>query len=262
MIRMSDNIIQGCLKYARGSSRWLELLNRMNTTSGPHWIEATYDNEVARERNDLIFLSPWHPVVQLAITSDKKRNFAEGISGSELIAESIRIDEIPHNTKYFVGVEWKINGLRESKIRRWLVLDKNGEPIREILKNPWSKLHSEPSRTVLTNKEKEIIESARTQIHTALLNQERMRLMPLLTELTENSHQAWMSRIEGEEEQIRKAEWNSMLKNETVDPRWLRMKRGIIRSLHEQLSNRVTEIERIRDDMQANISFPIIVRII
>ena len=94
MIRMSANIIQGCLKYARGSSRWLELLNRMNTTSGPHWIEATYDNEVARERNDLIFLSPWHPVVQLAITSDKKRNFAEGISGSELIAESIRIDEI------------------------------------------------------------------------------------------------------------------------------------------------------------------------
>ena len=89
-----------------------------------------------------------------------------------------------------------------------------------------------------------------------------MRLMPLLTELTENSHQAWMSRIEGEEEQIRKAEWNSMLKNENVDPRWLRMKRGIIRSLHEQLSNRVTEIERIRDDMQANISFPIIVRII
>ena len=83
-----------------------------------------------------------------------------------------------------------------------------------------------------------------------------------LTELTENSHQAWMSRIEGEEEQIRKAEWNSMLKNETVDPRWLRMKRGIIRSLHEQLSNRVIEIERIRDDMQANISFPIIVRII
>ena len=53
-----------------------------------------------------------------------------------------------------------------------------------------------------------------------------------------------------------------MLKNETVDPRWLRMKRGIIRSLHEQLSNRVTEIERIRDDMQANISFPVIVRII
>jgi len=86
--------------------------------------------------------------------------------------------------------------------------------------------------------------------------------MPLLSELTENSHQAWMSRIESEQEQIRKAEWDCMLRNEVVDPRWLRMKRGMIRSLHEQLSNRVAEIEQIRDDMQANISFPIIVRII
>ena len=262
MIRMSNIIIQACINYGRGSSRWLELLNRMNTTSGPHWIEATYINNIARERNDLVFLSPWHPIVQLAISPENKRNFAEGVSGCALIAENIRMDEIPQNAAYFLGVEWKINGLRESKIRRWLVLDKDGEPIQEIIKNPWSKLLSEPRRTVLSEDEKAMIESARTQIHTALLNQERMRIMPLLTELTENSHQAWMSRIEGEEEQIRKAEWNSMLKNETIDPRWLRMKRGIIRSLHEQLSNRVTEIARIRDDMQANISFPIIIRMI
>ena len=165
-------------------------------------------------------------------------------------------------TEYIVAVEWRIHGLRESKIRRWLALDRNGEPLEEIIRNPWADSDLQPSRTLLTDKEKEIIESARTRIHTALLNQERLRLMPLLTELTENSHQAWMSRIDAEQEQIRKAEWNCLLRDETIDPRWLRMKRGIIRSLHEQLSNRVTEIERIRDDMQANISFPMVVRIL
>ncbi|MBA45821.1 MAG: hypothetical protein CMB31_04470 [Euryarchaeota archaeon] len=262
MIQMSKKMIESCIAFDKGSSKWMDLLNRMNTTSGPHWIEATYENNVARQRNEVEFLSPWHPLVHLAVSSNQKRNFAEGISGCDLIAENIRIDAIPSKAKFFIAVEWRIHGLRESRIRRWLALDKHGKPIEEIIRNPWSKSDSEPIRTLLTSDEKETIESARTQIHTALLNQERMRLLPLLTELTENSHQAWMSRIESEEEQIRKAEWNSMLKGEMVDPRWLRMKRGIIRSLHEQLSYRVTEIERIRDNMQANISFPIIVRII
>ena len=107
-------------------------------------------------------------------SSDSDGNFAEGVSGCALIAENIRMDEIPQNAAYFLGVEGKINGLRESKIRRWLVLDKDGEPIQEIIKNPWSKLLSEPRRTVLSEDEKAMIESARTQIHTALLNQERM----------------------------------------------------------------------------------------
>ena len=262
MIRMSDKIIETSISFGKGSSKWMEILNRMNTTSGPHWIEATYDNNLARQRHNLVFLSPWHPLVQIAITTTKKRNFAEGISGSELIAENIRIDPLPTKAKFFVAVEWRIHGLSECKIRRWLVLDEYGEPLQEIVKNPWSKSDIEPTQTILTNKEREIIESSRTRIHTALLNQERVRLMPLLSELTENSHQAWMSRIESEQEQIRKAEWDCMLRNEVLDPRWIRMKRGMIRSLHEQLSNRVAEIEQIRDDMQANISFPIIVRII
>ena len=152
--------------------------------------------------------------------------------------------------------------MRESKIRRWLALDKDGKPIQEIRRNPWSNSDSFPSKILLTEIEKECIESTRKMIYEALLNQERDRLVPLLTELTNNSHQAWMSKIEAEQEQIRKAEANFKLSNETIDFRWLRMKRGIIRSLHEKLSNRVNEIKSIQEDLQANISFPIIVRII
>ncbi len=262
MIKISKKMMDDCISYGKGSSSWIELLNRMNTTSGPHWIEATYDNNIARERNNIKFLSPWHPLVQLAISSTNKRNFAEGSSGCELIAEAKRIAPIPPTAKFFVAVEWRIHGLRESRIRRWLALNDHGDPIQEIITNPWSKFDSKPSRTILSKDEGILIEAARNRIHAALLNQEKIRLMPLLNELTENSHQAWMSRIEAEQEQVRKAEWNCMLKQETLDRRWLKMKRGIIRSLHEQLSNRVTEIRHIRDDMQANISFPIIVRII
>ncbi len=262
MIRMSEMMINACIELNDGGANWKKTLARLSTTPGPHWIEATYNRNQARERNELEFLSPWHPLVQIATSDSRNRDFAEGITGSELIAENRPIDGIPMKTEYIVAVEWRIHGLRESKIRRWLALDRNGEPLEEIIRNPWADSDLQPSRTLLTDKEKEIIESARTRIHTALLNQERLRLMPLLTELTENSHQAWMSRIDAEQEQIRKAEWNCLLRDETIDPRWLRMKRGIIRSLHEQLSNRVTEIERIRDDMQANISFPMVVRIL
>ena len=262
MIKMSEKMIDACINLGKGGSNWQRVLNRLSTTAGPHWIEATYHRTDARQRSDLVFLSPWHPIVQIATSESINRDFAEGITGSELIAENRSMEGIPPMTNFFVAVEWRIHGLRESKIRRWLALDKNGEPIQEVIKNPWSECDLQPSHTLLTDNEKEIIESARTRIHTALLNQERMRLMPLLTELTENSHQAWMSRIEGEQEQIRKAEWNCLLRDETLDPRWLRMKRGMIRSLHQQLSNRVTEIERIKDDMQANISFPVVVRIL
>ena len=105
------------------------------------------------------------------------------------------------------------------------------------------------------------LEEARTRLHGELLFHERNRLAPLLNELTINTNAAWKSRIEAEEVQIQKAEWNATLRDEVLDIRWLRMKRGIINRLHEQLNERIEEIDRIRQSMQASIAIPIVVLI-
>ena len=127
--------------------------------------------------------------------------------------------------------------------------------------NPWMDTEIVPKEISPDPNLIEQLEESRTRLHSELLFHERNRLAPLLNELTINTNAAWKSRIQAEETQIQKAEWNATLRNEVIDIRWLRMKRGIINRLHEQLNERIEEIDRIRQSMQASIAIPVVVLI-
>ena len=188
------------------------------------------------------------------------REFGEDVVASEILTFGSS-DLLPISTAYVVAIEWRVHGLNEHRIRRWLALDNEFNPLMTLDHNPWIDVEDVPREMIRDPLLIQNLEEARTRLHSELLFHERNRLAPLLNELTINTNAAWKSRILAEETQIQKAEWNATLRDKVIDIRWLRMKRGIINRLHEQLNDRIEEIDRIRQSMQASIAIPIVVKI-
>ncbi len=259
MIRLSNECLEQLDSSEHGSTIWKELIARLSQRAGPQWLEITYRQDIARRRADLEFVNPWHPLMRISVDGPI-REFGEDVVVPEILSMKSN-DLIPIETAYVIAIEWRVHGLNDHRIRRWLALDSEFNPIITLDHNPWMDTDEVPK---VMNTEPSLIqhlEEARTRLHGELLFHERNRLAPLLNELTINTNAAWKSRIEAEEVQIQKAEWNATIRDEIVDIRWLRMKRGIINRLHEQLNERIEEIDRIRQSMQASIAIPIVVLI-
>ena len=259
MIRLSDECLEKLDSSEHGSTIWKELVARLSQRAGPQWLEITYNQDIARKRTDLEFVNPWHPLMRISVEGPI-REFGEDVVISEILSMK-STDLLPIETAYVIAIEWRVHGLNDHRIRRWLALDAEFNPIITLDHNPWMDTDEIPKVIKGERSLIQHLEEARTRLHGELLFHERNRLAPLLNELTINTNAAWKSRIESEEVQIQKAEWNATLRDEIVDIRWLRMKRGIINRLHEQLNERIEEIDRIRQSMQASIAIPIVVLI-
>tara|TARA_B100001996_G_C18624635_1_gene579223 strand:- start:155 stop:1195 length:1041 start_codon:yes stop_codon:yes gene_type:complete len=259
MIRLSKECLEKLGSSRHGTTDWMELIGRLSRRAGPQWLEITYSQAIARERSDLEFVNPWHPLMRISL-DESARVFGEDVIASEILSVG-SADSLPTGTSCVVAIEWRVHGLNEHRIRRWLALDEEFNPLITLDHNPWMDSEEMPRAIMRDPSVIQHLEEARTRLHGELLFHERNRLAPLLNELTINTNAAWKSRIEAEEIQIQKAEWNATLRDEIVDIRWLRMKRGIINRLHEQLNERIEEIDRIRQSMQASIAIPVVVLI-
>ena len=259
MIRLSSECLEKLGSSKHGSTTWKELIARLNQRAGPQWLEITYNQEIARRQTNLEFVNPWHPLMRISVDGPC-REFGEDVVASEILTSGSS-DLLPISTAYVVAIEWRVHGLNEHRIRRWLALDNEFNPLMTLDHNPWIDVEDVPREMIRDPLLIQNLEEARTRLHSELLFHERNRLAPLLNELTINTNAAWKSRILAEETQIQKAEWNATLRDKVIDIRWLRMKRGIINRLHEQLNDRIEEIDRIRQSMQASIAIPIVVKI-
>ena len=259
MIHLSDECLEQLSSSEHGSTIWKELIARLSQRAGPQWLEITYNQNIARKRTDLEFVNPWHPLMRISVDG-LIRKFGEDVVVSEILSMK-STDLVPIETAFVIAIEWRVHGLNDHRIRRWLALDREFNPIITLDHNPWMDTDEVPKVVKGEPSLIQQLEEVRTRLHGELLFHERNRLAPLLNELTINTNAAWKSRIEAEEVQIQKAEWNATIRDEIVDIRWLRMKRGIINRLHEQLNQRIEEIDRIRQSMQASIAIPIVVLI-
>ena len=259
MIRLSSECLEQLGSSKHGSTIWKDLVTRLSQRAGPQWLEITYSQEIARRRKELEFVNPWHPLMRISVDGPS-RKFGEDAIASEVLSMASS-SLLPTGTACVVAIEWRVHGLNEHRIRRWLALDNEFNPLMTLDHNPWMDTEIVPKEISPDPYLIEQLEESRTRLHSELLFHERNRLAPLLNELTINTNAAWKSRIQAEETQIQKAEWNATLRNEVIDIRWLRMKRGIINRLHEQLNERIEEIDRIRQSMQASIAIPVVVLI-
>jgi len=94
-----------------------------------------------------------------------------------------------------------------------------------------------------------------------LLENERQRLLPLLDELRDNAEDAWHRRIRREMAQLSEADWAARSEGRLSDPRWIRMKNGLISRLQNELANRLRELDRIRENLDGSLNLRVAIRI-
>ena len=100
-----------------------------------------------------------------------------------------------------------------------------------------------------------------TPIENALLDSERQRLLPLLDELRDNAEDAWHRRIMREMAQLSEADWLARSEGKPPDPRWVRMKNGLISRLQNELASRLRELEEIRENLSGHLSLRVAIQI-
>ena len=98
-------------------------------------------------------------------------------------------------------------------------------------------------------------------IENALLESERQRLLPLLDELRDNAEDAWHRRIMREMAQLSEADWLARSEGRPPDPRWVRMKNGLISRLQNELANRLRELEDIRENLNGTLNLRVAIQI-
>ena len=95
----------------------------------------------------------------------------------------------------------------------------------------------------------------------ALLESERLRLLPLLGELRDNAEHAWHQRILREMGQLSDADWTARSEGRLPDPRWVRMKNSLITRLQDELANRLVDLDHIRDNLEGCLNLRVAIRI-
>ena len=139
--------------------------------------------------------------------------------------------------------------------RRWLYLDSFGNPLQDDGTEPLELLQQgQPTGEFnLTN--------LLSPIENALLESERQRLLPLLDELRDNAEDAWHRRIMREMAQLSEADWLARSEGRPPDPRWVRMKNGLISRLQNELANRLRELEGIRENLNGSLNLRVAIQI-
>ena len=98
-------------------------------------------------------------------------------------------------------------------------------------------------------------------IESALLESERQRLLPLIDELRENAEHAWHRRIMREMAQLAEADWTARSEGRMPDPRWVRMKNGLITKLQDELARRLADLDQIRDGLDGRLDLRVAIQI-
>ena len=140
-------------------------------------------------------------------------------------------------------------------VRRWLYLDAEGVPVLDDGAEP---LHLLREGEVVGESN---LESLLNPIEAALLDGERQRLLPLVDELRENAEHAWHRSITREMAQLAEADWTAHREGRLPDPRWVRMKNGLITKLQDELARRLAELEQIRDQLEGCLDLRVAIRI-
>jgi hypothetical protein len=148
-----------------------------------------------------------------------------------------------------------VDSLTQTTVRRWLYLDAGGVPVLDDGANPLQ---------LLQNSEvvgEQDLQSFLTPIEEALLESERLRLLPLLGELRDNAEHAWHQRILREMGQLAEADWTARAEGRMPDPRWVRMKNSLITKLQDELARRLAELDQIRDNLEGRLNLRVAIQI-
>jgi hypothetical protein len=161
----------------------------------------------------------------------------------------------PPDAAWCVCIDWTVESLTRTTVRRWLYLDSSGIPVMDDGAEPLRLLQS---GEVVGEFD---LHGFLTPIEDALLESERLRLLPLLGELRENAEHAWHQRILREMGQLADADWTARSEGRLPDPRWVRMKNSLITKLQDELARRLSDLDHIRDDLSGCLDLRVAIQI-
>ena len=253
MLGLDENLVQELSQRAMDVQRidqdtvgWKEIITTAANRSGPHWFHVIFERDLARLNPQHIFMTPYHPLIQL---------LTEIEGDSPLFLQVERRDSTPEEAAWCVCIDWTVDSLTRTTVRRWLYLDAEGVPVLDDGAEP---LHLLREGEVVGESN---LESLLNPIEAALLDSERQRLLPLVDELRENAEHAWHRRITREMAQLAEADWTAHREGRLPDPRWVRMKNGLITKLQDELARRLAELEQIRDQLEGRLDLRVAIRI-
>ena len=253
MLGLDREIVQELARRAMDLNRidqdtvgWKDTITTAANNSGPHWFHVVFERDLARENPQHIFITPYHPLVRLLMDIGTDR---------PLYLQAESLDSTPHDAAWCVCIDWTVESLTQTIARRWLYLDSSGAPILDDGANPLRLLQTG-----------EVIGQCDLQgflepIEEALLESERLRLLPLLGELRDNAEHAWHQRILREMGQLADADWTARSEGRLPDPRWVRMKNSLITRLQDELARRLEELDHIRDNLEGRLNLRVAIHI-
>ena len=247
--------------FDRDQRGWAERCERMISAPPPHWFEVVLDRDGARERPDAVHLAPWHPLVRWLVEHGEPTPFAETEVGEVVVLRMRRPPHAASGAAWLAALEWRSEALNEIRIRRWMLLDDRFRPIDEQSRAPQAWLEDELAIHNLTHREEEDLRRAMESMCEVLHERERWALAPILEELRHSAEAAWTSRIDREIEQLHVAEARARHEGRPPDPRWVTMKRGLVRRLRAGLADRLGEIDRIEASHEARLCAPLLIRL-
>ena len=172
-----------------------------------------------------------------------------------LFLQSVPGDSTPDEAAWCVCIDWTVDSLTRTTVRRWLYLDAEGGPVPDDGAEPLQLLR-EGEVVGETN-----LQALLNPIESALLESERQRLLPLIDELRENAEHAWHRRIMREMAQLAEADWTARSEGRMPDPRWVRMKNGLITKLQDELARRLADLDQIRDGLDGRLDLRVAIQI-
>jgi superfamily II DNA or RNA helicase len=255
MLRLGDDIVQELSSHSKDVMRidmdtvgWSTLIQAAADRTGPHWFHVVFDREIARSEPAHIFISPHHPLIRLLCERQDE--------GDTLGLRANRNETTPPQAAWCVCIDWTVDSLTKTTVRRWLHLDAEGLPVEDPGSEPLNSLQDgieDPSSLE--------VKPLLAPIEAALLEGERGRLLPLLEELRANAEQAWHARISRELGQLAEADWRSRNEGQPPDPRWVRMKNGLITRLQDDLAKRLAELDRMSESLTGRLDLRIAIRL-
>ena len=225
---------------------WKEIITTAVSGSGPYWFHVVFEREFARGYPQHIFITPYHPLTRLIM------DFS---GGGALFLRAETQDTTPHDAAWCVCIDWTVESLTQTTVRRWLYLDSSGTPVMDDGTEPLRLLHS---GEVVGEFD---LRGFLAPIEEALLESERLRLLPLLGELRENAEHAWHQRILREMGQLADADWTARSEGRLPDPRWVRMKNSLITKLQDELARRLSDLDHIRDNLEGSLNLRVAIHI-
>jgi hypothetical protein len=230
----------------RDTVDWRETITTAANSSGPHWFHVIFERDLARLNPQHIFITPHHPLIRL---------LTEIEDSSPLFLRVERDDSTPEEAAWCVCIDWTVDSLTRTTVRRWLYLDAGGVPVLDDGAEPLQLLRG---GEVVRESD---LQALLDPIEGALLESERLRLLPLIGELRDNAEHAWHRRIMREMAQLADADWTARSEGRMPDPRWVRMKNSLITKLQDELARRLAELDQIRDGLEGRLDLRIAIQI-